>query len=78
MTDKLKCIMYADDTTIYFNLDDFDSATRERDINFELEKINLWLKLNKLSLNVKNTKSVIFSRKQKQLAAMTSLNYLIV
>ena len=78
MTDKLKCIMYADDTTIYFNLDDFDSATRERDNNFELEKINLWLKLNKLSLNVKNTKSVIFSRKQKQLAAMTSLNYLIV
>ena len=71
MTDKLKFIMYADDTTIYFSLEDFDPATRERDINSELVKINLWLKLNKLSLNVKKTKSVIFSRKQKQIAAIT-------
>ena len=53
VTDKLKFIMYADDTTIYFSLEDFDPATRERDINSELEKINIWLKLNKLSLNVK-------------------------
>ena len=63
--------MYADDTTIYFNLEDFDPATIERDINSELEKINVWLKLNKLSLNVKKTKSVIFNRKQKQIAATT-------
>ena len=26
--DKLKCIMYADDTIIYFNLEEFDPATR--------------------------------------------------
>ena len=63
--------MYADNTTIYFSLEDFDPATRERDINSELEKINIWLKLNKLSLNVKKTKFVIFSRKQKQIAAIT-------
>ena len=50
MTDKLKFIMYADDTTIYFNLEDFDPATIERDINSELEKINVWLKLNKLRI----------------------------
>ena len=67
VTEKSKCIMYADDTTIYFNLEDFDPATIERDINSELEKINVWLKLNKLSLNVKKTKSVIFNRKQNQL-----------
>ena len=30
-----------------------------------------WLKLNKLFLNVKKTKSVNFSRKQKQIAAIT-------
>ena len=71
VTEKLKFIMYADDTTIYFNLDDFDTATIERDINSELEKINVWLKLNKLSLNVKKTKSVIFNRKQKQIAEIT-------
>ena len=67
----LKFIMDADDTTIYFNLEDFDPATIERDINSELEKINVWLKLNKLSLNVKKTKSVIFNRKQKQIAEIT-------
>ena len=67
VTDKLKFSMYADDTTIYFSLEDFDPATRERDINSELEKINIWLKLNKLYLNVKKTKSAVFSRKQKQL-----------
>ena len=71
VTEKTKCIMYADDTTIYFNLEDFDPATIERDINSELEKINVWLKLNKLSLNVKKTKSVIFNRKQNQIAEIT-------
>ena len=30
VTDKLNFIMYADDTTIYFSLEDFDPATRER------------------------------------------------
>ena len=71
MTDKLKFIMYADDTTIYFSLEDFEPATRERNINSELEKIIICIKLNKLSLNVKKTKSVIFSRKQKPIAAIT-------
>ena len=57
MTEKLKFIMYAEDTTInYANLEDFDPATYERDVNTELEKINVWLKLNKLSLNVKKDK----------------------
>ena len=43
--------MYADDTTIYFNLEDFDEYLRTQTINNELEKINNWLKLNKLTLN---------------------------
>ena len=36
---KLNFLMYADDTTIYFNLEDFDLLTRETDINRELEKV---------------------------------------
>ena len=35
--------------TIYSNLEDFDNLTKETDINRELEKVNIWLKLNKLS-----------------------------
>ena len=69
-TDKSKFIMYAvatDKRNIYFNLEDFYPDTIETDINSELEKINVWLKLNKLSLNVKKTKSVIFSEEKNKL-----------
>ena len=45
--------MYADDTTIYFNLKNFDARRIESEINNELERVNIWLKLNKLSLNIK-------------------------
>ena len=72
--DKLKFIMYADDTTIYFNLKDFDHYNLEQDITNELENITLWLKRNKPSLNVQNTKLMIFHRKQKQI---NELNILI-
>ena len=67
VSNKLKFIMYADDTTIYFNLEDFDPYNLERDINNELEKITIWLKMNKLSLNVQKTKLMIFHRRQKQI-----------
>ena len=56
VSDKLKFIMYADDTTSYFNLEDFDRYNLEQDITNELENITLWLKWNKLSLNVQKDK----------------------
>ena len=59
--------MYADDTTIYFNLEDFDQNCIETDINNELEKVNLWLKLNKLYLNTLKIKLMVFHRKQKKI-----------
>ena len=34
--------MYADDTTIYFNLEDFDPTCIEADLKNELEKVNIW------------------------------------
>ena len=64
---KLKFLMYADDTKIYFNLEDFDPECVETEINNELERVNLWLKLNKLSLNIKKTKLLVFHRKQKKI-----------
>ena len=65
VSDKLNFIMHADDTTIYFNLEDFDPTCLEADITNELEKVNIWLKLNKLSLNTQKTKSMVFHQKQK-------------
>ena len=43
VSNRLKFLMYADDTTIYFNLEDYDLLTRETDIKRELEKVNIWL-----------------------------------
>ena len=62
VSDRLNFLMYADDTIIYFNLKDFDNLTKETDINRELEKVNIWLKLNKLSLNTQKTKFMLFLR----------------
>ena len=49
---KLNCIMYVDGTTLYSFLENFESNDVEREINCELNKVNLWPKANKLSLNV--------------------------
>ena len=43
--------MYADDSTIYFNLY-FPAINREQEINRELEKLKIWFQLNKLTLKV--------------------------
>ena len=39
----------------------------QTEINSELNKVKLWLKLNKLSLNTNKTKLMVFHRKQKQI-----------
>ena len=51
---KFRFLMYADDTTIYFNLDDFPTENRELLINDELEKVNKWLKLKGECSVIKN------------------------
>ena len=63
---KLRFLMYADDTTIYFNLEDHDSNNFKFEINAELQKVSMWLKKNKLSLNLDKTKLMIFHRQQKR------------
>ena len=62
--------MYADDTTIYFNLEDFTPEMREAELNAELEKVNEWLKLNRLTLNTNKTKLMIFHRKPRQISEL--------
>ena len=53
--------MYADDATIYFNLENFTQQNLNKKINSE---IDTWLKVNRLSLNLQKTKLKIFHRKQ--------------
>ena len=62
-------ITYADDTTLSSNLNTFlyaNHETPEDEINNELGKISNWLKLNKLSLNIKKTKYMIFHHQTKK------------
>ena len=60
--------MYADDTTLFTTL----KSTRMDDphnllINDELSKISNWLLANKLSLNVKKSKFIVFRMPQKKI-----------
>ena len=59
--------MYANDTTIYFNLEDFDPETLNNEINSELEKLSIWLKMKKMTLNTQKTKMMVFHRIQKHI-----------
>ncbi len=69
-SDYFDPILYADDTSLYSTLSAFNvnvSQTSCKLINAELNKINDWFKLNKLSLNAKKTKCMIFHMPQKRL-----------
>ena len=68
-SDKFTPIMYADDTTLLSTLDDFNgnqiTNPNSIQINAELTKLMDWLTVNKLSLNIKKTKMMIFCSKQR-------------
>ena len=56
-------IMYANDNTLYCNS---NRDIGDRDINAELKKVSDWLCSNKLSLNVKKTKCMVFHTAQRK------------
>ena len=56
-------IMYADDTTLYCNINNTDETVIT--IHTELNKISCWLRSNKLSLNVGKTKYMVFHTTRK-------------
>ncbi len=61
-------ITYADDTTLVTTLECFHKSvgSSEHVINEELEKISLWMTLNKLSINSSKTKTMTFHMPQKR------------
>ena len=71
---KLSFLMYADDTTIYFNLEDFPALNREHEINKRTRKLNIWFKLNKLTLNVDKTKCMFFHKRRAVPSINLSMN----
>ena len=72
---KFHAILFADDTNLTSTLCSFDvnidnncnSLQLSTNINKELKNIQIWLKINKLSLNVKKTKFMIFHHRQRNI-----------
>ena len=64
-----KFIIYADDTTLFSTMSLFNvqnDGNLSHNINLELERVCTWLKLNKLSLNIKKNKFMLFYKPLKQ------------
>ena len=59
-------IKYSDDATIYKSIEKSNLDTSLANINTELDKIADWLQLNKLSLNVKKSKHIVFHNRWKR------------
>ena len=55
--------LFADDSNLSIN--DSDPYKLQSQLNNELENISLWLKVNQLSLNIKKTYQMVFTRKRK-------------
>ena len=58
-------LMYADDTTLFCRLEDITSDNKELVLNNELQRVISWLKANRLSLNVKKTKYMLFCKQKR-------------
>ena len=59
---SLKCVLFADDTSLYSTGKDLDQLINT--VKGELEALKKWFDANKLSLNLSKTKYMIFSNKK--------------
>ena len=74
-----KYVLYADDTTLFSTINISAGATHE--INNHISKVYDWLTVNKLSLNVKKTKYIVFHAINKNIEGVIpelSINGMII
>ena len=82
VTNKFHFTLYADDTSLLEPLCSFAVESNEsyesisKNINNELKLITNWLSLNKLSLNAKKTKMMVFHHKQKNVCTKSLKLYI--
>ena len=71
INDLLSCLKYskayhfADDTNV--TLSDCSQETLTKGMNHDLRKLSMWLRANKLSLNIEKTEIVVFQRQNTKL-----------
>ena len=63
--------LFADDTNIYYESESLDKL--EKKVNKELCKLQMWLNVNRLSLNISNTNFVVFHPFNKPLKHQITL-----
>jgi hypothetical protein len=63
-TELAECLLFADDTSIFLSHTDQDYLIST--MNAELEKINVWMKTNKLSVNISKTNYIISDQNKSQ------------
>ena len=61
----LNLILFADDTSVFMSHKDLDYLAHT--LNLELNKLSIWFKANKLSLNLKKTKYIVFRPSQRRI-----------
>ena len=62
-TTMFDVFMYADDTTLMYDLNDIPLENESTVLNLEFEKVSNWLACNELSLNTDKTKCMTFRKK---------------
>lgn len=60
----LELILFADDTTALYNSASLDDVFHT--MNMEINKLNTWFNVNKLSINLKKTNFILFMTRQKE------------
>ena len=68
----LEFTLFADDTNIIYSHDSTTSSCNT--LNTELEKLNAWLNLNKLSLNLQKTNYITFSTNNSDSTIQIAIN----
>ena len=66
-----KLILFADDTNVFLSHKDPDCLVNQ--LNTELNKLSIWFKVNKLPLNLKKTKFMVFKPRQKRTSHIIQL-----
>ena len=60
LSDLLFSIFFADDRSVFIEGTNFENVSKI--LNTELEKVNMWLKTNKLTIHTKKTHYMMFHR----------------
>ena len=72
-TNLSETVLFADDTSIFYSHSNITHLIAT--LNNELNNINIWMKANKLSVNIEKTNYIVFKSRQKKINDNFALFY---